>query len=143
MKYVTYDPQTGLLTGAFIQELRAEHAAHYLEVTDEEYAGWLGLKMNTERTGTEAYTPPPAPPVVPDQVRLDQAQLALLDAGLLDAVEDAIENIFDPELQRRARISWTAAPFVRRHSDTTLMLAQMLSLSSEQIDALFVAAEAY
>lgn len=56
MKYVTFNPGTRELTGAYIQPLRAEHA-NFLEVSDEEHANWVNLRMNAELTGTEPVEP--------------------------------------------------------------------------------------
>ncbi len=73
---------------------------------------------------------------VPTVVSMRQARLALLQAGLLGVVEQAIDALESPG-REAARIEWEYAQEVRRDSPMTLLLAGGLSLSEEQIDQLF------
>ena len=86
----------------------------------------------------------PAPPViveshVPGEVTMRQAQRALLDAGLLDAVDAAINALPDPP-RRAAKIDWEKSSTVRRDSQFVRILAPALGLTAAQLDELFVAA---
>ena len=85
-------------------------------------------------------SPIPQPPFVPT-VSKRQAKRALLDAGLLDAVESAIAAM--PAQQRRqAKIEYEDATEWRRDWPLITTLAQSIGLTDSQIDALFVAASA-
>lgn len=79
-------------------------------------------------------------PSVPVSVSMRQAKRALLNAGLLDAADMAIAGIADDTARRAAQIDWTSATEVRRDWPLVAAIAQALSLTDQQIDALFVAA---
>ena len=87
------------------------------------------------------YPAPTAPPavIVPQRVTARQAQLALLDAGLLDDV-DAIIEVLPANVRAHVRIEWDRATHVERGSTVTQMVATALGLTATQIDELFVAA---
>lgn len=74
---------------------------------------------------------------VPEAISMRQARLALLRAGLLEVVDAAIaaQSGVDGEA---ARIEWEYATDVRRDSALVQMLAPVIGLSAEQVDALFV-----
>ena len=76
---------------------------------------------------------------VPQEVTMRQAQRALLDAGLLDAVEAAINALPEPP-RRAALIDWTKSSTLRRDSQFVAVLAPGLGLDAAALDALFVAA---
>lgn len=83
---------------------------------------------------------PPAP-AVPEVVSMRQARIALLAAGHLAAVTAAVAAM--PGIEGDvARIEWEYAQDVRRDSPLIGSLAPAVGLSSEQVDALFVAAAA-
>jgi hypothetical protein len=75
------------------------------------------------------------PPGVPRQVPRWQARRALLNAGLLDAVEAAVAAA-----DRHVQITWEDAPNIVRDSPFIAAIAPSLELTDAQIDALFVAA---
>ena len=84
---------------------------------------------------------PPALPVyvafvepLPTVVTMAQAQLALLAAGHLDAVEAAVA-----QMSREAQILWRKANTVVRGDPLLIELAALLGLTEADIDALFVA----
>jgi|688.fasta_scaffold785142_2 hypothetical protein len=79
------------------------------------------------------------PIVVPQSVTMRQARLALLNAGLLDDVEAAINALPEPP-RRAARIEWEFSSEVFRNRDFVLMLGQALGLDAAVIDALFIEA---
>jgi hypothetical protein len=85
------------------------------------------------------WTPPPPPAVpVPDEVPQWQARRALLEAGLLDAVEAAVAASTD----RRVKIDWEFAPNIVRDSQFVVTIGSALGLTSEQLDNLFRTAAA-
>jgi hypothetical protein len=73
--------------------------------------------------------------VVPAEVPQWQARRALLDAGLLDAVEAAVAAA-----TRDVQIVWEYAPNIVRNSPFIAAMGPALGLSDAQIDALFIAA---
>lgn len=77
------------------------------------------------------------PPPIPQEVTMRQARLALLDAGLLDDVEAAVNAIpgIDGE---RARIEWNFSNTVKKNQPITQMLASVIGLTPQQIDDMFV-----
>jgi len=79
------------------------------------------------------------PPSVPDAVTMRQARLALLGAGMLDAVEPAIAAIPDPVQRRAAEITWEYSTEVRRDNGLIAAIAAKLGLNGQQIDDLFIA----
>lgn len=81
-------------------------------------------------------------PQVPEQVTMRQARLALLAAGLLDDVEEAIAAIPDPVQRKAAQIEWEYANMIERQSEFVQQLAVGLGLSTEQLDDLFMQAAA-
>jgi hypothetical protein len=86
MRYLTYDIATRALTGAFLQDLRAEHADHYIEVDEAVYDNWHAYQLNEAADDVELVPPaPPAPPEVQDYVAAVQ--------GMLDA--KAQERLYD------------------------------------------------
>jgi hypothetical protein len=86
----------------------------------------------------QAFTPPdpptPAVPVV-QAVTMRQARLALLDAGLLDAVEAAVAAA-----PRAVRIEWEYATQIERASPLLGAIAAEINLDEAALDALFLAA---
>jgi len=68
-----------------------------------------------------------------------QARLALLNAGLLSSVDAAIDAMSEPS-RSAARIEWEYSNELQRENALVLALAPALGLTSEQVDALFIAA---
>lgn len=79
------------------------------------------------------------PIVVPQSVTMRQARLALLNAGLLDDVEAAINTLPEPP-RTTVRIEWEFSSEVFRDRGFVLMLGQALGLNSEAMDDLFITA---
>lgn len=77
--------------------------------------------------------------IVPPVVTMRQARRALLDAGLLASVTNAIAAMTGPAGDA-ARIDWEYSSAVERNASLVLSLAPALSLTDQQLDALFVAA---
>lgn len=95
-----------------------------------EYLAWLA-----EGNTPEPYIPPVVP--VPTTLSMRQARLALLDADLLDNVDDAISSITDEKLKRKAQIEWEFSNEVQRSNVLIQMLSAVMGLSSEMLDQLF------
>lgn len=107
--------------------------------------GWLPVVDAAETAPTESLTVEPThvlrnrARIVPDEVTMRQARLALDAAGLLDAAQAVIDALPMPA-RRRAQIEWEYALSVRRdHPLIALMIAQGLATEVE-VDGLFVAA---
>ncbi|TRO41723.1 hypothetical protein EQ832_01530 [Pseudomonas sp. ALS1131] len=106
-------------------------------ISGEQVAQWTG-------TGWRVLdAPPPAPvptsPAVPRTVSMRQARRALLDAGILAAVDASIAGMPGEDGQR-ARIDWEYATEVDRTWPLIGYMAEQLGLSEVQVDALFVSA---
>lgn len=128
MKYIAYNDQ-GKTTGAYIQD-----PAHdlYIEATDEQMAQWFNYKV----VGGALVLDPPAPvQVIPTEVTMRQARLALLDAGLLSAVNAAVAAA-----DEQTQISWEFSSMVERDNPLVATLTAALGLSESQLNALFLAA---
>ena len=90
-------------------------------------------------SGQSVSAPSEPAPVVPASVTMRQARLALMAAGKLAAVEAAIDALSDPT-KTAARIEWEYSNEVQRHNGLVAALGPALSLTSDQIDALFIGA---
>jgi hypothetical protein len=77
--------------------------------------------------------------VVPTQVTMRQARLALLGAGKLAGVEAAINALPEPT-KSAAKITWDYSSVVQRNNGLVPQLASALGMTSKQIDDLFIAA---
>ena len=66
-----------------------------------------------------------------------QAKCALADAGLYDAVENAINSVETPI---RIKLAWREGINFQRDNPMILMLTAQLGLSEEDVDNLFTAA---
>lgn len=99
-----------------------------------EYRAWL------DAGNTPQPVPEPAA-AIPVEVTMRQARLALLSAGLYEAVEAAINSLPDPP-RTAARIEWDYSNTIQRHNAFVAQLTPMLGLTEEQVDALFTAAAA-
>ena len=82
---------------------------------------------------------PEPPPPVPASVTMRQARLALLQEGLLDDVETAINALPEPQ-QSAARIEWEYSNEVQRHNGFVEQIGPMLGLTSQELDELFILA---
>lgn len=78
-------------------------------------------------------------PEVPQSLTMRQTRLVLLQAGLLDQVEAALQGIEDPVQRQAALIEWEYASTVERDSALIAQLGLALNLSQDRINALFEA----
>jgi hypothetical protein len=83
--------------------------------------------------------PEPPPPVsnVPKAITMRQARLVLFTAGLIGAVQTAINSLPSPD-KEKAQIEWDYSNEVLRHNGFVATLGPALGLSEAQIDALFI-----
>ena len=77
---------------------------------------------------------------VPQSVSRAQGKLALIGAGLWPAVIAFVEGITDPAQKAYAEVALNDTQEWRRDSPFLAGAAAALSLSDEQLDALFIAA---
>lgn len=95
-----------------------------------EYLAWVAAG-NTP----DPYIVPPAP--VPTTVSRFQARAALHAIGMLGTVEALMT---DPATPFLARLAWKEVVQFDRDSPTIAAMAALLPLTTEQLDALFIAA---
>lgn len=93
----------------------------------QEYLAWLAAGNTPE--------PYVAPVVIPFSVTPFQAKAAILQAGLLPAVEAALAAA-----SPIAQLAWSDATEFTRDSPTIAALAAQLGLTDAQVDDLFIAA---
>lgn len=78
--------------------------------------------------------------VVPQSVTMRQARVTLIESGLIDSVEAAIDAIQDAAQRKIARATWDCSSEVQRRQPLVLMLAPAIGLSSSDLDNLFILA---
>lgn len=145
MNNVFYSASTG---GFYTAEIHGDNIpAGAVEITQQEHAALLagqaaGRHISADAKGCPVLIdPPPTDSVVPRIVTMRQARLALLGAGLLQQVDQAISALPEPQ-QSAARIEWDYSSEVHRDRAFVQQLGQALGLSEEQLDALFIQAAA-
>ena len=135
------------------QWVDAAHTAITLTVNFEGIGSvpFTASEMDTEQHGIEIFTSASAgefgdiaayvspPVVVPSIVTMRQARLAMLDAGMLTSVSNALAAMTGPTGEA-ARIEWEYAAELRRDHPLVASLSAALGLSSAQLDGLFTAA---
>lgn len=79
--------------------------------------------------------------IVPAKISRRQAYQQLFLAGMLSSIETAIAAIEDPTQKKLVQIYWeTSQEFERQHPMIMALAEQMLGLTPEQVDALFIEA---
>lgn len=136
--YITYNPNTKEITGAYLQELPEDVQDVFL-VSDDVRANWPLYIMNEDCTGLLLKPVPESPPTpVPAFVTRRQARQALLLRNLLHLVEPAIAAIPD-ELQRGlAQIEWEDATDFERNRTLVIQIGMAIGLDSAGLDELFI-----
>lgn len=135
MKRIEVDIATGQKVE--ITVLAYKNADNQVFLLDEGVPPPKGYMQITDQEAAELTKPAP---VIPTEVRMRQARLALFDAGLLDTVDESIALMPDAEQRRKAQIEWEFAATVQRDSDLVRGLAVALNLSDEMLDQLFTKA---
>ncbi len=83
----------------------------------------------------------PIPPIVPEEVYAWRLRLSTQIAGLKPSIDGLLDQLTEPE-KTVAKEAWNAGVTIRRDSPLVGQLAAALGLSSEQVDELFVQANA-
>jgi hypothetical protein len=78
------------------------------------------------------------PPPVPQAVTPFQASLALLQFGMLDAVESAVASA-----SRETQLAWNKATTIERNSPFVASMSATLGLNNAQLDNLFTLAATF
>lgn len=94
-----------------------------------------GFLPITQEQAEAAVADPPPGTVIPFSVTPFQAKAALLQAGLLETVQQAIAAA-----SPIAQLAWSDATEFTRDSPTIAALSAQLGLTSTQVDELFIAA---
>lgn len=87
-------------------------------------------------------TPQPAavlPVLVPSEVTMRQARLALLGVGKLASVDVFINSLPDPP-KTAAKIEWEFSNSIQRHNGFVAQIAPQLGMTSAELDNLFITA---
>ena len=101
------------------------------ETTGDEVACFIG---NNWVVLPSYPTPSPTTEPIPQSITPRQARLKLLEVGLLDDLEAVITT------NRAWQIEWEYATEVKRDSPLIEAIAEQASLTSEQIDQMFIEA---
>ncbi len=107
------------------------YAAKFVEVGDTCQTG--------HKLENSEWVAPPEIVYVPQEVTMRQARLALLDAGLLDNVQPAINSLPEPD-KTRAQIEWDYSNALQRGNPFVATLGTALGLNEEALDNLFITA---
>ena len=83
---------------------------------------------------------PPVPPRVPREIPNWRCKAVLTQMGLITQVEAIMAALAEPD-RTIAQLAWHGDGKVARRGKTVLGLAQVLGLSDDQVDAMFVAAD--
>ena len=108
------------------------YAAQFIEVPDNVETGWKLVDGEWVAAG-------PIVNLVPQEVTMRQARLALLDAELLGNVQAAINSLPEPA-KTKAQIEWDYSNALQRSNPFVATLGGALGLDSEALDNLFIAA---
>ena len=142
MKYAHLEQDTNKLLGWYSDEIHSDIPTPNIEVTDEVWQEALNINANCYENGKfivkdfrtseeiEAYEKS----LIPKTITLRQARLYLLSIGLLDDLEDIINQ------NRAYQIEWEYANQIERESPLVKILGQTLNLDDTAIDNMFTEA---
>lgn len=74
MRYITYDPATSALTGAYLQDLHPSHVDQHIEVDEATFENWHAYRANEARNGVELT--PPSETSLPTEAQIVAAYMA-------------------------------------------------------------------
>ena len=140
-RYVTYLAD-GTLDGCYLQAAVVAHAGRMIVVDEAIATEWVAYRANDARDGVELIPSLPVPsvaPVVPQEVSMRQARLALLGRGVLGHVDAAIDALPSPD-RDAARIEWDYSSVVARNSPLVTMMCAALGLDDDARAELFITA---
>lgn len=131
MKALISPTQGGLISQVEQEDFPIAEPLYWIDCPEFVKAGWFFSEG-------QFIDPAPAPPKVM-RVEMAQARLALLQAGLLSGVTEAINALPSPQ-KEEAEIEWEFRSHVSRDSPLVQILAPALGLAESQMDDLFSAA---
>lgn len=99
-----------------------------------EYVNWIQAGNQAEEIITRAVVNR-IPDVTPRQIRM-----ALLYAGVTEAMVDAAINTLSSPTKEAAMIAWKYSTAFQRNNALIPLVAQMLNYNSDQLDALWLQA---
>ena len=117
-----------VIDGNTVQKWKVEDM--FSDYTDEE--GVLHTKLEQE----EAYTLAQFKQTVPKTITMRQTRLALIQAGLLDTINNAVANGTDEVM----KVEWEYADEVKRDWDNLNTITTGLGMTERQVDDLFILA---
>lgn len=123
----TYDPVTQTATETTPEQTVLGHWEQRWTVTDKS-AEQVAAESETARIAS-----------IPKQVTMRQARLALLAAGHLANVNNAINSMSEPS-KSAALIEWEYAAVVERNSGLVPAMGAALGMTEIQLDDLFILA---
>lgn len=129
------DPMGPQPPGAIYVPLPENVVGHVLVWVDMAWQQMLGAGVPQAPE-----VPMPSAPTVPESVTRAQGKAALINAGLWPAVLDYVAGITDATQQALAEVALNDTLEWRRDSPFLAACAAGMGLSTEQLDALFVAA---
>lgn len=142
MKYANIENGTNKLLGWYDDSIHSEIPTPNIEVTDKVWQEALNINANYYENGKfvkkdlitpeeiEAYEKS----LIPKTITLRQARLYLLSIGLLDDLENIINQ------NRAYQIEWEYANQIERESPLVTILGQALKLDDVTIDNMFIEA---
>lgn len=126
--------------GFYRDDVHKDMPADALPIAEALYLSLLGKQIEAGEDGMpRELLAEPEEPTTPASVTMRQARLALLGAGLLHMVDAALSALPSPQ-KEAAEIEWEFAATVDRESPTTMLLAQALGMTDEELDQLFTLA---
>lgn len=93
--------------------------------------------LSPHTLNVDSLFPPLSWDVVPTYITMRQARLILLQEGLLNQVETAINNIQDETQKAAAKIEWEYAQTVHIDSPLVTQIANSFGLTRQQIETMF------
>lgn len=112
-----------------------DYASKFVEVPNEVEVGWTYVEK-------EGYKPPPPVQMpIPSTCTRRQGRLALLHYGLLDDVENVLDNITDPLEKRAAQIEYEADTWEKDNPFLLQMWEHIGGNPSTLDDLFFIASE--
>lgn len=136
-----YSPST---RGFYSPKINKEIPSDAVEVSDIEYRALFagqasGGLIEPGENGAPELRPLALEKPLSTVVTMRQARLALMNAGLLEAVEEAVAGL-PGDAGKAARIDWEYATELRRDHPLVASLAATLGLSDDALNDLFRAA---
>lgn len=119
-------------TGTITRDIDGLEVAPCQSADDPEFVAYIQWVEAGNEPRTVDYPTPP----VPQEVTMRQAQQALLQAGILDAVERVVA-----QADRSVQIDWLKGQTVRRDWPALTVVQSLLGMTDRQIDELFILAE--